>query len=301
MNKIIILIIIYVSYQSSLYSQITVIDKSSKKTIPFVNIQYTQNSKLLLGEYSNEIGQFILDKNPNFDRLIISCMGYNTIKLKRDEVLDTIFLVPKVYKLNDITLTPNKPLKLGFFEKNKKSQDIGVSNGLEIATFIKNPLEKEMLVQKFRFVIQKKQKDTIRFRIHVYSKKTLKKYSTPNIEISLTNNIFKIPPRTKGLYEIDITELNIFLPSEGAYFSIEGLDGISLQEKSILKKTHNNLIIKTTQSEEAIFCKRNFKDGVGWVDWNKWIQDNYEQTFNRKYDVKQLFVPMFGIEVKQFE
>ena len=103
MNKIIILIIIYVSYQSSLYSQITVIDKSSKKTIPFVNIQYTQNSKLLLGEYSNEIGQFILDKNPNFDRLIISCMGYNTIKLKRDEVLDTIFLVPKVYKLNDIT------------------------------------------------------------------------------------------------------------------------------------------------------------------------------------------------------
>lgn len=83
-----------------------VVDIKTGQAIPYVNI-YTKNAESVLGSMSNEQGQFSIDFS--FDTLFLSHINYEKIELKKEDVGDTIFLIPTTTLLDEVVVTYQEP------------------------------------------------------------------------------------------------------------------------------------------------------------------------------------------------
>ncbi len=83
-----------------------VIDFETKQPVPFATIQYGPHK----GTITNEEGVFVINASPqSFDLLEISSMGYQSIKVKPEEVSgNIIYLRSQVIQLDDVFLTNKK-------------------------------------------------------------------------------------------------------------------------------------------------------------------------------------------------
>ena len=81
-----------------------VLDSLNKNPIPFASIYFKSGS----GVVTNEEGQFRLQYNNESkqDSVFISCMGYETLGIKLEKILDSIFyLNPKAIALKSVILS----------------------------------------------------------------------------------------------------------------------------------------------------------------------------------------------------
>lgn len=83
-----------------------VVDKTTKQPIPYVSI-YTKNADLVLGSMSNEQGQFEIDFS--FNTLFLSHINYGKVEIKKENVQDTIFLIPTSVLLNEVVVNKRQP------------------------------------------------------------------------------------------------------------------------------------------------------------------------------------------------
>ncbi len=108
MRNILLLAVLVFLFASQLNAQefkAKVIDQDSKLPVPYAAVQFQKNK----GVMTNEEGQFVVEIQEIRDSLIISSMGYKTLRLKFSKDLEPVlYLKSQVMQLGDVFLTNKK-------------------------------------------------------------------------------------------------------------------------------------------------------------------------------------------------
>lgn len=77
----------------------TIVDAETGEPLPFVQVYVAEGH----GALTNDEGQFSLDVGPS-DVLVVTCMGYQRVRLKASELPRVLRLVPSVTALREVTV-----------------------------------------------------------------------------------------------------------------------------------------------------------------------------------------------------
>lgn len=292
-------ILIFVLFACSLnvaYSQINlevhVIDSLTNLPIPFVSISFIDKNG---GTYTNESGVF----NRSYERKIqLTSVGYYTKTLVLDSSIDTLYMLPKMYNLPELIVSPAKnkqTVMLGYYNQ-KHNHSLSQSSGHEIAVFIANPQNKVLHIKEVVLRIDK-------------SKRVLQDFGFISI---FKLNIFKSSPEKKIgslintkdlLYTSDILEkktiinlsdLNIVMPEDGIFIGIEWVGKLSKSDSElfIVSKGSVEPFIKgnTDINNSIVYIRTNWDD-------NKWILFDREHRFSKLTNKPNGFTPCISIIV----
>lgn len=270
-----------------------VIDNETSLPVQYATIQIYDAGKFVDGFYTDDNGSIEISTPLVFNEIKISCIGYKTITLKKEQ--SVIRLEQNPVHLEEVVITSRNLLELGYIKNKKSKNTTGVSEGLEVAVFISNKYNFPVKINSIQFKVEKI-KSKAAFRIHLYKKSENNLF--PQEELLHDNKIQYLEPDTNGLVEVDLSDYNIILPKDGVFVSIEGIGG---NNTSTTKSKKNLIQFETHSSELEIYQVRNYKNNVGWVNINKWLPKNYMETFNKEYDKRKLYVPSFGLKVVEIE
>lgn len=114
--------------------QFYVKDSYTKEELPYACIQFLDKNK---GLYANKNGAFLLENANDKDSIIVSYLGYGSLKLKISAIVDTIYLKPKTEELSEIIIPVGsfKKEKIGFVNRRKNLR-WHLTQKQEIATLI---------------------------------------------------------------------------------------------------------------------------------------------------------------------
>jgi hypothetical protein len=276
-------IFVLLFYVSLSFSQIVrVCDEDDKKPIPYVTAILAIQNRIVGGDYCDSIGFIKIDDKILFDKIELSCIGYeNKILDKITLNQDTLFLKKKTINLNEVIIS-NKNVQLLGYTNLKKSQTPALGKGIETVVFIENIVDKPLHIKSFLFKLREaKKKATI--RIHFY--KLLPDKFEPGEEISTTDIIHSIDEKTKELVEIDVAQYGLYLPIEGGFVGIESL-GI-LDEKTENIEDHFGFEFNSKLDKSITFSRNRFKVKI-WDDINariKRFKPNFK-TMNASFGIK---------------
>lgn len=217
MKRIIFLVIFLISTNAG-YSQdktITakILDQSSNKPIPYVNVGIAQKQT---GTVSNSLGIFslVIPDSLTYESLIVSAIGYETKSISVQELVRekevNIFLTPKIYNLDRVTVSASK----------LKNQTVGIRwNGLiKVAGMIEDDnlgyeFALGMKCRRYPCIIKKVDLEIVNnefnpalFRLNIYESKQEK----PSTNI-LHNPIFVKTDLNEGTLEIPLNEDSIWV------------------------------------------------------------------------------------------
>ncbi len=205
-----------------IFSQLksVIIDNETKEKIPFVNI-WIENENI--GTTSNENGEFVID-NSKGEILILSSLGYETMKINLKKVPSKIFLLPKSYELDEVIVSTKKENKkivigafkdseIGFYYATEKNPEIKARLFDFDSTYLETPFLKSIKLRIYSDVKNAK------FNIRFYS---VGENGQPDKPIYEKNIIGISKKGTKNL-EIDLSDLNINFPDTGLFVSYEWL------------------------------------------------------------------------------
>lgn len=83
-----------------------ILDIQTRQPIPYVNI-YTKNGENVLGAVSNEEGKF--DVQFPFHSLFFSHLNYSKIEINKENLSDTICMIPTSIELNGVEISSKQP------------------------------------------------------------------------------------------------------------------------------------------------------------------------------------------------
>ncbi|WP_316734956.1 alpha/beta fold hydrolase [Pedobacter aquatilis] len=185
-HAIVLVFLVLVLNNANLFSQSktlvgTTIDKTNAIAIPYASISLKNRN---IGTVSDSIGKFrfsyLENEMTKSDSIFFSAIGYETLKLSFNDFLKnekTIQLkqVIQVLETIKITAAPQKLKKYGrwtatliFFPKMYKSiPEFSDEKGREQATILK--IDKDILLQKLHFRINKRSFERIKLRMNIYN------------------------------------------------------------------------------------------------------------------------------------
>lgn len=261
MKKILFLYFLSIWYLS--YSQTFVVaDSLTKEPLAFATVVLDEKEML----YSNEKG--VLTLKNNFENITISYLGYDDFTSKKQHLKDTIFLSPKPFELQEVTITNhNVPLqKIGYLKRAKLLYSLPIPPKTELVICI-TPIEKHInsYIETVEFPLRK-----IKFynetdklfknapavvRINIYTVKN----KLPNQKVFSSEPI-KFIMSDKELITADISREMIQFPEEGLCFGIEMIgrinqDGEFVEENSYVEPifTDKNSPDYTAQTYHNVF------------------------------------------------
>lgn len=219
------LILLFSIFQSN---NCVIVDKQTKKNIPYSTIKFLGNNN---GIYTSEKGSFFLS-NIKTDSVEITNIGYHSLKMKKSDIKDTIFLIPKIEQLSEINIDLRKSKKkiIGY-RKKAKELSWHVTPKTELATLIKyNKKLENAYLNKIYIPIGKesfkKEKDNYIsifpkfnsvFRVNIYSNVN----NSPNKRLLDSAITINCNENSKNIITIDVSNENINFPKEGLFVGIE--------------------------------------------------------------------------------
>ena len=131
MKNLLPIIVFFVSNFCFCQIKAVIFDKETKEKISYVNI-WIENENI--GTTSNENGEFFIE-NSKGEILVLSSLGYETMKINLKEVPSEIFLIPKSYELDEVIVSTKKESKektigafqdseIGFYYATEKNPEI---------------------------------------------------------------------------------------------------------------------------------------------------------------------------------
>lgn len=262
---------------------IVVIDSTSRKPIPFVNIQFSKNS----GTYTNENGIFEINKNIK-DTLRFSHISYNPYIIKASEIKDTIILSPNAILLKEVRITNGKKITkyLDFPKKNSSFSSFPVISKSEIVTLIIPNIENiNSIISKLDFKFEKKKLEEYKnnlktaFRINIYSSKNEK------IKNKIySSDVFIIDATKKEKIELNIDNENIELSKNGLFIGIEVIGDIDqggniTKEKSSIRPILTDNTINDYSAKT--YLKYTFDNKLNLSPINEIFEKNTKSKINR--------------------
>lgn len=217
-----ILLLFMVLLNLTTFAQISGVVKNTndQKPIPYVNI-WVENENI--GTTADENGKFQIAA-PAESQLIFNALGYENKIIKASEIDGIIFLIPKVFELEEIKVTNGKTIekKVGsFFEEDVKNAFANMSSKPVIYA---KYFPYDTLYQKFPYL------KNIKTHVFSYTKKTvfnIRLYTknddgSPGSELT-NQNILVAVKKGKTSPEINVTKLNIPFPENGLFVGLEAL------------------------------------------------------------------------------
>lgn len=254
-------VLFFFTFFSHSQNNLTIKDKETKKTIPFVLVNEYKTDTFLVSQYSDENGVFSFEKS--LDSLTIKHPFYEDLKIKLDTFKGVeIFLTPKIQEIEEIKIT-NKTQNIGL-NSVKKKINLSYSSGLETCLFIENVNKKETRIKGILIKLIKKSKDKETFRINFY-KKSITKFE-PGNQIKNSSITITLDKKISGEYKVNTQELDIVMPEDGVFVSFEL---IGFHEKN--KDLDKNLKLEINDAINSKYTfGRNLLRNTNWV-----VEDKY--------------------------
>lgn len=182
---------------------------SSKIPIPFALVT-SQKSKQ--GTFSNENGEFAIKFNSNKlqDTIVFYSMGYDSVREPIVKLLgkdNRIFLKEKPFKLNEITVKPQRSKRITLGIKRRSFGGGGITYsadtlpGTQIAHLIELGKYKSVILQQANIHIQSNSCPEFPLRVHIYKQDSLT--GLPGQEVFLKENLIKIA--SSGWASVDLS------------------------------------------------------------------------------------------------
>lgn len=267
--------------------KIYVKDFEKKHILPFASIRLLNENK---GLYANDQGAFFLSEI-NGDSIEVSYLGYFPLKLKKQEIKDTIFLNENFELLREvIVITGQSSKKLIGYIKNKKSLSWYIRHKTELSTLIKNKkVYDKAYIRKIHIPIGKKQ---IKLIDNKY-KETHPKFNNV-IRVNLYSNLDGRPGKvllansiliectqdTNEIIEIDIANDFIEYPRNGVFVGVEMIGELDKDRNLINKKETSTLpSFKFTKKKKNSVFSTSFIRTI-FFD-NNWVSIENKKDFSQ--------------------
>lgn len=246
-----------------------IIDINTKLPIPFVNIQILGTG---YGFTSDNNGNFNLQIKPN-QTIVISAIGYETLKVKSNLIEEEIFLTPISYKIPEITINhDDKLIEVGRVKKQTFSYYYGASLGttymLGRKFIFKNEYHETPLI-KFIEVLTDSEVEIAQFNVRLYIIDSL---GFPNKPLHHTN-ILVTAERGLKKTKIDLEDFYIEFPKSGLFVAIQWLQIKQNEFARIYKNNETKEKITITEIEPSFAVENNQKKGYGWTYNGEWKID----------------------------
>jgi len=282
-----IFVILTMLLTNNSFSQRIVLDKTTQKGIPYVNILVKNTFK---GFYANSKGHFVLkDFIKAGDTLIFSSLGYESkeVIIGLGNKIDTISLGKKIEHLNEIVIKNHrnkyKTLKLGILNNGRNSAG-GTLNTIQLAVLIKNEsifnkecIIKELVFRKLKSKFKSGAYDVYIDDLHFKSEKKkinnnlalkIQLYNIdrntgfPNLESPLLDKdvFLKLDKNTRNL-KYDVSSQNIVMPNSGVFLFLEIL-GVFNENGEIVQVKGNifSFGAHKPKNKEKIVTYAKYKD-----------------------------------------
>lgn len=291
MKTYIITLFLFTSFFSNAQISGKVIDSITKKPIPYVNIWIENESE---GTSSEEDGSFKFSKDHTSKTIIFSAIGYETKKIARNSISETIELNSQEIMLDEIVINSNRKTiekVVGEFKKSKINFFFSASNKPKIraryfpydSLYVTTPFIKKIKIDTDSNV------ENAKFNIRLY---TIGEDGKPG-EYLYDKNIFGYAKRGYNkLTEVDISDLNILFPEKGFFIAFEWLiikenqyeyKGRTLETKKKYKGIRYAPNVGITPS---LIGNSWTLDGGVWKDLKKiGDDDNHSKIYRNKYPV----------------
>lgn len=281
------------------YSQTKIIDKETSFPISYATISFGNGN----GIFADDDGKFTFTKKlyHDIDTLYISSLGYKELKIATENLQDIILLESLSEELQEV-IVQVKPTGKFKIEKLKPTlHDDYFKCWLptiesEIAVFFPNENQKPKQITTLYLPIKteasnwndrkksnaKKRSFSTLFKVHFYDNNN----GLPGDVLSYEKIIFRVTEQSEDVFELDITENDIFIPKNGIFASIQILGYTDKQGKLLPNKKYQEVktrkgIVKVSTtfrpllpftnkiSAKRTFIKRIFLNNNKWVRYEK--------------------------------
>lgn len=245
------------------HGQIVVCDSISKEPVSFATISFGNGN----GTFANDEGKFVFTKKlyADIDTLFISSLGFKEVIVLTNSLPDTLFLPPKIDKLQEVTISVKKDRKFKVKELQPYLDDDYYKCWLptiesEIAVFFDNEepdVEKQISTVHLPIALEsvdwkkrkkanaEKKKFSTLFKVNFYENKNGK----PGNSLLFENIVFRVTEKNGDAYHVDVTDQNIIMPKNGVFVSIQVLgytdkNGKLLPNKKYKEIKSRNRVVK---------------------------------------------------------
>lgn len=274
-------------------------DAETKEPVSFATISFGNG----LGSYANAEGEFLYQKKryPDVDTLFVSALGYEEISILTSTIKEAYGLAPKVDQLKEVVLS-------SFPDGKYKKREVEPISHTNYHNSWLQTVESEIAVLFHKINAKPTKIATLLLPINVKEEVAgkiipVRKFSTlmrvkfyendnelPGNEISYGNIVFNITEKEKkDVFELDLSDNNIFIPEKGLYVSIQVLGPTDSKGNLIQTKTYNEYKTKRGIEKIAISFRpllplTNQLSGKQTVVRRIFFNNKKWQTFNFDYN-----------------
>lgn len=226
--KILFLLIVQSTYSQTLEGK--VIDSVTNQPIEYANIALMTKNK---GVYANINGNYNFDISKHlYDTLKVSSIGYNSkfiildkFENKKNIKLD-ISLSQKITQLDEVVLNLkkkkyNKKYTIG--EDKESNAAVSSLIGYETCVLIENPFSKEGKLDEIYIKLRKRKNSQFIASLNIKFYSFDKINQKPGYELYTKNLIVK-PKNRNYTLNINVKDMDIYLPKEGMCIGVEFID-----------------------------------------------------------------------------
>jgi hypothetical protein len=307
------------------YSQTKIIDKETSFPISYATISFGNGN----GIFADDEGKFTFTKKlyNDIDTIYISSLGYKELKIATENLQETISLESLSEELQEVIVQVKptgkfklKTLKPTLHEDYFKCWLPTIES--EIAVFFPNENQKPKQITTLYLPIKteasnwsdrkksnaKKRSFSTLFKVHFYENNN----GLPGDVLSYEKVVFRVTEQSENVFELDITENDIFIPKNGIFVSIQILGYTDKKGKLLPNKKYQEVktrrgIVKVSTtfrpllpftnkiSEKRTFIKRIFLDN------NKWIRYEKQNIPRSKLLAEGLNNYGMGLKIKEYQ
>ncbi|WP_116789715.1 hypothetical protein [Flavobacterium psychrotrophum] len=259
---------------------VTILDANTRQPVSFATLLLKQGGKIVFGTYASENGTVVFSK-VDFDVAEVSCIGYKTVFIAKDDLKNSILLAKDAIALKEVVITkkikPSKPVALGYL-KTKRTIEVMAMQGAEVVVFIPNPANEPRAIESFTYKGYTVEGYKFAFRLHFYKIDTATQ--EPGEELAHEDIVRYVDNKSKRFVETNVTEYGVIMPADGVYAGIEWLsctdpDGVVAGEKDY--KWYNSNVEYTDDEAITTYCRQRLGDA-------KWIKTS--KGHNAAYGIK---------------
>lgn len=200
------------------------VDKETQAPIVYANLSFLKSNK---GVSSNEDGTFSMNLSKKYleYQVHISCLNYkDTIVFAKDLYQKTLYLAPKSFTLDEITLTKKVDKSVVLGEVKNKVQGVHTAGMRMLAKYFPNDKRANCCTYletiTIHFANRNKHRKKSKFRVRIFSKDV--KTGLPKEDILNVNLPVEIADGQEQT-AIDISNYNIEMPKNGIFIAFEKL------------------------------------------------------------------------------
>jgi len=307
------------------FGQITIQDNKTKEPVSFATISFGNGN----GIFADDEGKFVFTKKlySDIDTLYITSLGYKDLKVVTENLPNTLLLESLADQLQEVIVQAKprgkfkmKKLKPTLHEDYFKCWLPTIES--EIAVFFPNEEKKTKQITKLYLPIKteasdwskrkrantKKRSFSTLFKVNFYENND----GLPGDVVTYEKVVFRVTQESEPIFELDITENDIFIPKSGIFISIQILGYTDKLGKLLPNKKYQEVktrkgIVKVSTTfrpllpfTDKIPSKRTYTKRI-FLNNNEWMRFEKKNVSNNKLLASGLNNYGLGMEMKVYQ